>query len=233
MKYFIALIVGLAIGVASFAALLYFNPLTSQNRLSPLSVSDNEVITLNYSAVATDALVYTNDGESQVQPSPPKVLQLWEPPIRQTDAMVTVLTDGRGQPSGIGIKFSSDSESTNILNGEALVDSVWHIYIPGKGSLFVEQTENYWSYVREIVIPAHWSSADSWRGTWNGSVTAGPGALGTARVTGGSGVFDGMITDAVESLQAQAYSVQQGPVAVDGTVAIEIPRLEAAATPDP
>jgi len=233
MKYVASLIVGLAVGAAAFVALLYFNPLTSQNRLSPLSVSDNEVITLNYSAVASDALVYTNNGESQVQPNPAKVLQLWEPPIRLTDAMVTVLMDSRNQPAGIGIKFSSDSERTRILNGEALVDSVWHIYLPDQGSLFVEQQENYWSYLREIVIPAHWSSGDNWRGTWNGAITAGPGALGTAKVIGGSGVFDGLTTEAVESLQARAYSVQQGPVAVDGVLAIEIPRLRTAATTDP
>ena len=233
MKYLVSLSAGILVGVAAFVALLYFNPLTSQNRLSPLSVSDNEVFTLNYSAVATEALVYTNDGESQVPPNPAKVLQLWEPPIRMTDAMATVLLDSRNQPAGIGIKFSSDSEQTRILNGEALVDSVWHIYLPGQGSLFVEQQENYWSYLREIVIPAHWSTGDNWRGNWSGSITSGPGALGTARVTGGSGAFEGLDSDAVESLQAEAYSVQYGPVSVDGTLAIEVPRLEVAATPDP
>lgn len=233
MKYLVALLLGLAVGVAAFVALLYFNPLTSHSRLSPLSVSEHEVITLNYSAVPSDALVYTNDGESLIAPHPAKVLQLWEPPIRRTDAMATLLRDSRNQLAGIGIKFSSDSENTRILNGEVLVDSVWHIYLPGQGSMFVEQQENYWSFLRDIVIPAYWSSGDNWRGTWNGSITSGPGALGTARVTGGSGVFDGLQSDAVESLMAEAYSVGRGPVAVDGVLAIEIPRIEAAATPDP
>ena len=233
MKYLIALVIGIAVGVAAFATLLYYNPLTSQNRLSPLSVSDNDMITLNYSAAALDALVYTNDGESQITPHPAKVLQLWEPPIRRTDAMATLLRDARNQVAGIGVKFSSDSESTRILNGEALVDSVWHIYLPGQGSLFVQQQENHWSYLRDIVVPAYWSSGDNWRGAWNGSITSGPGALGTARVTGGSGAFEGLGSDAVESLQARAYSVEQGPVAVQGVLSIEIPRLEVAVTPDP
>lgn len=233
MKYLISLLVGMAVGVVVFVALLYYNPLTSQNKLSPLSVSANEVFTLNYSAVATDALVYTNDGESQVAPYPAKVLQLWEPSVRLTDTMATVLRDSRNQPVGIGIKFSSDSESTNVLNAEAIVDSVWHIYLPGKGTLFVAQQENYWGYLREIVVPAHWSSADSWRGTWIGNVTSGPGALGTARVFGGSGVYSGLISDAVESLNAKAYSVDAGPVAIDGELAIELPRRDQVAIPDP
>ena len=233
MRYLISLLVGMAVGVVAFVALLYYNPLTSQNKLSPLSVSANDVFILNYSAVATDALVYTNDGESQVAPYPAKVLQLWEPSVRLTDTMATVLRDSRNQPAGIGIKFSSDSESTNVLNAEAIVDSVWHIYLPGKGTLFVAQQENYWSYLREIVVPAHWSSADSWRGTWNGNVTSGPGALGTARVIGGSGVYSGLISDAVESLNAKAYSVDAGPVAIDGELAIELPRPDQVAMPDP
>lgn len=233
MKYLIALLLGLAVGVAVFLMLVLFNPLATDNRLSALSVSDNQVITFNYSAVATDALVYTNDGRSQVSPYPAKVLQLWEPTVRRTDAMVTVLRDSRNQPAAIGIKFSSDSEKTNVLNGEAIVDSVWHIYAPGEGSLFVEQQENYWGFLREIAIPARWSSGDNWRGNWNASITSGPGALGTSRVFGSTGIYAGMETEAVESLSAKAYSVEQGPVAMDAELAIEIPRRDAALSQDP
>ena len=232
MKYLISLVLGMIVGVAACGAMLYYNPFTAQNRLSPLSVTDNDLIMLKYSAVAADALIYTNDGESQITPYPAKVLQLWEPPIRRTDAMATILSDSRNQAVGIGIKFSSDSEITSILNGKAIVDSVWHIYLPGRGSLFVEQNENYWSYLREIVVPAHWSSGDSWKGIWNGNITSGPGALGTSRVVGGSGEFSGLNTEGVESLTAKAYSVEQGPVALDAEVAIEIPRLESTTTPD-
>ena len=172
IKYLFALIFGMAVGAVVFLGLLYLNPLTVQQRLSPITVTDNDVVKLGYSAAAQDMLVYTNDGESRVDPHPAKVLQLWEAPIRKTRAIATVLTDSRGQAAGIGIKFSSDSESTNILSGQAIVDSVWHIYMPERGSLFVSQTENFWTYVREIVIPAYWSSADSWRGIWRGNVTA-------------------------------------------------------------
>jgi len=233
VKYLISLILGIAVGVAAFLAFLYYNPMTAQNRLSPLSVSANDIITFNYSAVAADALVYTNDGESSVTPHPPKVLQLWEPTVRRTAAAATLLRDGRNQVAAIGIKFSSDSERTNVLNSEAIVDSVWHIYVPGQGSLFVEQQENFWSFLREIVIPAHWSSGDNWRGSWSGNTTSGPGALDTARVVGGSGIFIGLETGGVESLNAKAYEVDGGAVAMDGKLAIEIPRSDIEPIPDP
>ncbi len=233
MKLLISLLVGMLVGAAVFLLFLYFNPFTTGNKLSPLSVSDNDLINLNYSAVAADALMYTNDGESQVAPHPAKVLQLWEPPIRRTDALVIPLFDSRGQNVGLGIKFSSDSERSNILNGQAIVDSVWHIYLPGRGSLFVKQSENYWSYLRNVVVPAHWSTGDSWRGIWNGNMTAGPGALGTASVIGGSGEFAGLESEGVESLAAQAYTVAAGPVALDGELVIELPRPATAIASDP
>lgn len=233
MKYLIALIVGVLAGAILFVALLYFNPLTKQQVLSPLSVSAHEVAVLKYSAVAADSLIYTNDGESQVEPHPPKVLQLWEGPVRLTTAIVTVMSNAADEPVGIGVKFSSDSETTDILNGKADVDSVWHIYMPQRGSFFVAQSENYWNYIRDVVIPAYWSSGDNWRGQWMGHVTSGPGALGTARVVGGSGDFEGLESNAVETMTARAYSVDKGPVALRGEVAVEIPAAEVPATPDP
>lgn len=234
MKYLISLVTGILAGAVILAGFLFVNPFAVSNKLSPLSVTDNEVLLLNYSAVADDSLVYTNDGESQIAPHPTKVLQLWEPPINRTSAMVTLVRNASGEVTGLGIKFSSDSERTRVLDGEALVDSVWHIYLPSRGSLFVQQEENYWDYLRDIVVPAHWSSGKNWRGTWRGNITYGPGALGTASVAGGSGQFLAMDTEAVEALTATAYTVQQGPVAIVGELAVEIPRREEvaeAATP--
>ena len=225
IRFFATLLGGMLVGAALLAVVVYYNPLVSTNKLSPLSVTDNEVMRLAYSAAAEDALVFTNDGESQVTPHPAKVLQLWEPTIRRTSARVTLLENSRGELAGFGIKFSSHSEATNLLDGEVLANSVWHIYLPERGSLFIQQSENYWSYIHEIVVPAYRSSGDNWRGTWLGNITAGPGALGTAWVTGGSGQFAGMSTVAVEALSAKAYTVADGPVAVTGQVSIELPRV--------
>lgn len=222
IRHLTALLAGIALGAAAVLALLFYNPLAAKNPLSPLSVSDQQIISLGYSAVAEDAIMYTNDGESGIHPYPVKVQQLWEAPIRRTDIVVTVLSDSRNKPAGIGIKFMSDSEQTRIINGEALVDSAWHILLPERGSLFVSQTENYWNFLRQIVAPAYWSSGDSWKGSWHGNTTVGPGSLGTARVTGGNGEFAGLDSEAVESLSARAYSVAAGPVAMEGRLTIDV-----------
>ena len=222
IKYVTGLLLGIVLGVLAAAALLYFNPLAARNPLSPLSVSNNNILSLGYSAVPTDSIVFTNNGESRVQPHPEKVRELWEAPLRRTEVLVTTLRDSRNNLAGIGIKYSSDSEDTRIINGEALVDSAWHIHLVERGSLFVEQTENYWNFLRKIVLPAYWSTANHWKGVWKGNMTVGPGALGTAAVTGGTGEFAGLESEAVEALKASAYSVAQGPVAVEGHLTIDI-----------
>ena len=226
MKYVIALILGMLAGALAAAAVLVYNPFAGNRELTPLSVSDQALMQLNYSGVADRAIAYTNDGESMTKPYPAKVLQLWEAPVRRTDAMITMLSDSRGRPVGFGVKYMSDSEKTNILNGEALVDSVWHIVLPGRGTLFVEQTENRWDFLRNVVLPSYTSSADSWKGIWSGNLTAGPGALGTAMVTGGSGEFADRSAEAVESLTAKAYSTRVGAVSVDGHIMIEMDPIE-------
>ena len=248
MRYIIALVLGLITGVIIFVAGLTYNPFLADRRLSPLSVTNEEVITLSFSNVPNQSIVYTNNGESLQQsrlaralrlwkapirstsaPYPAKVLQLWEAPIRDTEAMVTVMRDARGQTAGLGVKISSDSEKSRLLFGETIADSVWYVFLPEQGAFFIEQTENYWPFVREIAIPAWRSSANNWRGSWIGDMTAGPRALGTAAVSIRSGRAEGAQMNGVESLSVRAYSVDSGLVGAEGRLIIEIPesRVEA------
>ncbi len=226
MKYLITLLVGMVFGVAVFVLLLYYNPFAGNPSVSPLAVSELDLADFSYSLVARDSIAFTNDGGSRVQPHPAKILQLWEPAVKKTRAFVTVITDSRGQPTGLGVKFSSDSETTRLINAEVLVDSVWHIYSPEYGTFFVDQTENFWPYLHDIVVPARLSGGDSWRGSWYRITSVGPGALGIARVTGGSGVFADTEAEAVESITASAYSAITGPVAMTGNLTIALPRQE-------
>jgi hypothetical protein len=220
MKYAGSWLAGAVFGALLLLVALYYNPIANKLTVSPLAVSGQPLIDLTYSAVPSEAIAFINNGESRISPYPEKIAELWEPTIRKTTLLVTLLTDARGQAKGIGVKFASESEDTSLLKGRALVDSAWHVYLPESGSLFVDQTENMWSYGRNIVLPARWSSADNWRGTWHGITTAGPNALGTARVAGSSGRFADLTTEAVETLNARAYSALQGPVSATGSLTI-------------
>lgn len=234
MKYVIVLLLGVITGLLLFVAGLIYNPFIGERGLSPLSVTDARVMALSFSSVPSDSIVYTNDGESVHSPHPEKVLQLWEAPIRLTSTMTTVLRDARDQVAGIGVKFTSQSEATRLLNGEAIANSVWYIYLPERGSLFVQQTENYWGFLSEVGFGAWRSAGNNWRGTWLGDLTSGPGALGTAAVSGGAGDLAALETEAVESLTVRAFSSDTGFVSAEGRLLIEMPqRGPSAGSPDP
>ena len=160
MKYVVALVLGLISGACIFMAGLYYNPFVGQPSISPLSVTDDRVVDLSFSAVPADAILYTDHGESIVTPLPDRVGELWEPALSDTTLFVTRLEDSRGGTAGVGIKFSSHSEATRIMQGNALSNSAWHVYLRGQGTMLIDQTENYWAYLRDVVIPARMSSGD-------------------------------------------------------------------------
>ena len=222
MKYVISFTLGLLVGAALFVLALYHNPFSAGPSLSPLSVSGQQLLDFSFSAVPAESIAFTNNGDARVKPHPQEIAELWEPAIRHTTVLVAILSNSRGAPAGVGVKFASESEQTSLLTSEALVDSVWHVYLPDSGTLFIDQTENLWGYIRNIVLPARWNSADSWRGAWYGITTVGPGALGTARVTGGSGRYAELTSEAVESWRAQAYSAVRGPVKMTGHLTIAL-----------
>lgn len=223
MKYVVSFVIGLLSGALLYVVGSYYNPFAGQAKLSPLAVSDTSNSRLSYSAVPSKMILFSNDGESVSQPHPGKVAELWEPTIRDSRLIVTRLADSRGAAAGIGIKISTPSESTQLFRSEMLIDSVWHLYLPGRGTLGIYQQENYWAYIRDIVVSAWRNSSDSWRGNWTRDMTAGPGSLNTAIVTGLGGEFEGMEGEAVEALNARAYSLDQGPVSMVGTLSIAMP----------
>lgn len=227
MKYFVSLAAGLLSGAVIFFLGLYFNPFTGQPVVSPLAVTSDQVMDLSFSAVPAEAILYTDHGESIVSPHPDRVAELWEPAVLDSRILVTVLQDSGGS-AGLGIKFSSKSEQTAVIRGDAIASSVWHIYLPQQGTFMIDQTENYWSYLRDIVIPARWSSGNGWRGSFHRIMTSGPGSLGTARVTGGSGIFADQTSESVESLTARGYSADTGPVSMDGSLTVAVPQRVAA-----
>jgi hypothetical protein len=223
MKYVVAIVLGIVAGAALFGLALIYNPLAMDSRLSPLSVTDADIISVTYSVVPSASIVYTNNGESIQSPHPPKVPQLWEAPVRQTSGMVAVMNNARGEPAGIGVKLSSRSESSRLLSGEAMVDSVWYVYLPEHGSMFIGQTENYWEFLRQVAFPAWRSGANTWRGTWTRDVTAGPGVLGTAYAWGTSGRLRNLEMEAAESLSVQAFSSDTGFISAEGRLTIALP----------
>ena len=58
-------------------------------------------------------------------------------------------------------------------------------------------------------------------------MTVGPGALGIAAVSGGSGRFRGLEMNGLESMSVRAFSADTGLISAQGRLIIEIPEPEA------
>lgn len=225
MRYLIALVLGILIGAATFVLAMYFNPFTGQSTLSPFAVSKATQLEVTFSAVPGETTLYTDSGESVVKPFPERVSKLWEPAIADTYIAVSRLNDSRGATAGFGIKFFSPSEETQLIKSELLANSAWHVYLDGRGTLLVDQVENRWPYMRDVVVPARFNSADNWTGSFHRIMTTGPGALGTGRVTWGSGDFAGVAGEVVETLSAREYSAKKGPLQMTGALTISQPSI--------
>lgn len=223
MKYLFALLTGVVAGAALFAVLLYLNPLARPVAVSPLAVSPTSMLELNFSAAPADTIATVYSSDIRAHSYPARVQQLWDPALSHTKVAVTALRNSRGQPRAIGVKFSSLAKQAGLLKANVPANSNWHLWMLQEGGLFVNQTENLWFQLHDVVVPAYLSSGKAWRGTWFGIMTSGPGALGTARVTGGIGKYSGMTGEAVESAMVKAYQADAGPLSTDVNLAISLP----------
>jgi hypothetical protein len=71
MKYAVSLFVGLIIGIALFVMGLYYNPFVGNPSVSPLAISDLELVNLSYSLVPNESIIFTNNGEANVPEQQP------------------------------------------------------------------------------------------------------------------------------------------------------------------
>lgn len=222
MKYVGALLGGVITGAILFILLVYFNPLIKAKTVSPITAADNRKFDLVYSGTPGESILWTESGETNVSLRPPLVKTLSEPAIRETKLLVSMLQNSRGKIVGLGIKYETAAQETGFLNGVYPFNSTWHIWLLQRGGLMIEQKENHWSLFRDVVLPAKMSSSNSWRGGWYGILTSGPRQTGAAKVTGGSGNLAGLEGDAVEAINARAYSADTGPVAVEGRLTVSL-----------
>lgn len=226
MKYMLALLGGILAGVVLFGLLLYVNPFAKAPGVSPLAVSQSSMLELTFSAVPDDTVATIYSSKARPDSHPVRVEDLWDPALANTKVTVTALRSSRGQPRAIGVKFSSLAKEAGLLQAKVPVNSNWHMWMLNDGGLFIDQTENLWFLLRDVIVPAYLGSEGAWRGTWYGIETIGPGALGTGRVTGGSGKLNGVQGEAVESAIVRAYQADRGPVAMDVNLTLSLPATE-------
>ena len=207
MKYFIAALIGISLGVATVGLAIYHNPWTAQNSKVGIDPAPDRTFELYYGSMIGDSIAYTNGGSAYLPRRPSDIGELWQRTLKQAHAAVHELTNKDDVFAGIGVKFGAWSRATRPLTGKVMMNSVWYIYLPGSGGFFVEQQENYWPFIRSVAIPALMDGDKKWEGEFDSDLTAGPGPAFEGLVIGGSGVLRGHRGEAREAISVAGFSM--------------------------
>ena len=224
MRGLVVFVVGLLLGAAAAAGLLYLNPLANPD--AP-AVGDEQW--LSYDSPVETNLILTHSGDLPLRMNPPTVPELWESTIDGTSVLLVALRDADGGLFGFGTRLTALSEQTDLLLTGVAVDSIWTVSAPGRGILFVIQRENAWPIIKEVVLPTVLFSR-GWRGTKGYAVTTGPTPSGHGLVLGATGQFRDQRGRAQERYELRSYSASEGPVQMSAELGIAL-SSPAAATP--
>jgi hypothetical protein len=109
--------------------------------------------------------------------------------IRHARVEVVLLTAEAGAVPALGVKLAATSRSNSLLGARLGTATAWNIVWPGRGSVLLSGSENFWAPLRDGL----WSAVRG-RGFQPGqasyTLTPLPG-LGPPAVAGGSGDFAG------------------------------------------
>lgn len=202
-----AFLLGISLGAASVALVIYFNPLTAENSKVGINPTPDQTLELYYGSMLADSIAFTNSGNKYLPRRPADIEELWHPTLKWAQAAVQTLMHPDESVAGIGVKLSAWSPESRPLMGKWLMNSVWYIYLPGSGGMFVEQKENYWPFVRSVALPAFMNGEKTWEGKFATDLTTGPGPAFEGRVVGASGVLRGHRGEAREAIAVSGFSM--------------------------
>lgn len=200
MKYVISLLVGLIMGAASAAAVLYFNPLT-QRQSSPLG---NPELSLRYRLSGSDMWLSTHDDRLAIPVVPSDVSLLFEEGIRGTWLSAYRLRADSVPLPVAATRISIPSPDSELLRTGLLVEDYWLVSVPGAGSLLVHAESNQWPLLRDTLVNVDWLGRD-YAGPRKYHPTRGP-ANAAAEVHGLTGAYAGSRGRAREYLSLESYN---------------------------
>lgn len=233
MRVVLVFLAGMLLGLALVVAALWFNPLDRGAIDVPIDPSERSLV-LAYDSPISGSLYYANSGVEGVPGNPAIVDPLDYPAQRGAHVAVQPFMNQRGDVVGIGIKHFALAESSQLAPPRVTIASAWQVLIPGAGSFFVAQEENYWPFLQEVLIPAALGDG-SWRGRYAGDTTIGPKGTLEGLMFGASGLFQGRTGVAKETLQLDRFSLlaSGGPATAYATMLVVPDAVEVAPADDP
>lgn len=213
MKYLLALAIGLLLGAATGAALIYFNPMIMGASASPPAAG----VSFDYALDGgRRVLVSTRDSVPGLPLTPARQPALWERGIRGSVLESVVLADDSGAAAAVATRLVVPSSASDAVRAGILTDDHWLITLPGRGSVIAAGQSNIWPLLRDSVV-----RVDLLKRPWEGAKRYSLLRGGGADVTGASGEYLGIRGVMSESVALDDYA-QSGFAGLAGQIGIEL-----------
>jgi hypothetical protein len=225
MKHLIVALLGLVIGVAGAAAVLYYNPF-SAGASDPPGSGDR---VFRYS-LPGDVLEFAVGEDARRLGLARSGDELWEETIDRTAVLGLVLRDADDRPQAIASRLLSTSRDTDLLLHGFVFEDYWLVTAPGEGTLFVHADSNAWPFLKETLLPV-WYFGEALRAPAEYWPTVGPEPDGGIAV-GLAGTFGGSEGRAVERYAWRALDPVRDAVAADAELHVSLAGPQVAISED-
>jgi hypothetical protein len=187
----LALLVGMLVGAAGTGVLFARSIDHSERSRRALEAFPSEGrVEWFFLDVPGHEVALTHGGIVPMTRFPAGIPPLREPNIRLGLGLVTKLRDVTDEVVGFATELEAASPETSIADARILTDTFWTVVVPGRGALFLHETEDNWDLLTRIALPALLLRRE-WTGNWTNVNTVGPRPDGRGLVVGGTGEFAG------------------------------------------
>jgi hypothetical protein len=225
MKYLVVALLGLVLGAAGAAGVLYYNPFSAEGGASP-AASDR---VFRYS-LPEDVLQFSLGEDARFFGQTAGSDGLWEETIDRAAVLGLVLEDATREPAAIASRLMISSTDTDLLLRGVVVADHWLVTVPGEGTLFVRADSNAWPFVKETLLPV-WYLERPWQGPVEYWPTIGPGVDGSGTALGIAGSFAGSEGRVVERYELTSLDRARAAAAATGELHLALSGPQVAAQP--
>ena len=196
-------IVGVILGAAAVFLVLYvypFSHLTRYERVVPGFGAGKTVESFFLSGTLEEqgSIIALTHGELfPMDAIPPGIRHLDHLNLASGLAVMAWLHDESGKAVGFASELEQMHEDSQLLTGRLMTHTSWTLIIPGRGAIFLYQTENNFRLAKEIMLPMM-IKGETWHGKFNSLNTFGPEPSGAGRIVGGTGEFEAISGEFIE-----------------------------------
>jgi hypothetical protein len=185
----------LAAGAAATLAISFANPFRAQANTAPITHTDGDgTVHETFSFIAPeDGIAATHDGEESkpVKVFPQGIGLLNDKHLKSAFVLLAKARDKNGTVVGFASEMEEVAPQSNIMQGRMHMLSTWTLELPGRGTIFMYETEDASEFAKKVIVPAL-AFGKTWDQPWTFTTTTGPRPDGRGTIVGGTGEFEGV-----------------------------------------